>query len=97
MFTHEQKQQIRVALNNRINAEGFLVVDADAERSQDQNRQQAIETIQRLVAEALTPVKPRVPTKPSRAARRQRVDEKVRRGAVKQGRNIKRNPMPEYD
>ncbi len=97
MFTHEQKQQIRVALNNRINADGFLVVDADAERSQDQNRQQAIETIQRLVAEALTPVKPRIATKPSRAAKRQRVDEKVRRGAVKQGRNIKRNPMPEYD
>ncbi len=90
-FTHEQKQRIRVALQNRINAEGFLYADCEQERSREQNRMIAMETIQALVAEALTPVKERIPTKPTEGSRKRRLDEKTLQSRKKQGRRLPKN------
>lgn len=90
-FTHEQKQRIRVALQNRINAEGFLYADCEQERSREQNRMIAMETIQALVTEALTPVKERIPTKPTEGSRKRRLDEKTLQSRKKQGRRLPKN------
>lgn len=90
-FTHEQKQRIRVALPNRINAEGFLYADCEQERSREQNRMIAMETIQTLVAEALTPAKKRIPTKPTRGSQRRRLVAKTLQGLKKQGRRLPEN------
>src|SRR6478672_9510997 len=72
--------------DRRITTDGVLVVKAQRHRSQDRNREDALLRLQAIVeAAAIAPVE-RVATKPTRAARRRRVDEKVRRGEVKAGR-----------
>ena len=85
-FTEEQKDIIRERLANQITGEDEIVVTADEERMQGQNRATAIERLQNLVAEALVPEKERIPTKPSRSARRARVEDKRLQSNKKQGR-----------
>ena len=88
-YDADQKALIAEALANRINNEGFIVISADAERSREQNRKDALETLRRLVADTLTPEEERIPTKPSRASKRRRLDEKKKRGDVKRQRQKK--------
>ena len=62
----------------------LVVVTASEHRSQHRNRVAARERLAGRLREALAPPPPqRVPTKPSRASQRRRVDSKVRRGRVK--------------
>jgi ribosome-associated protein len=62
----------------------LVVVTASEHRSQHRNRVAARERLADRLREALAPPPPqRVPTKPSRASQRRRVDSKVRRGRVK--------------
>jgi len=75
-FSEGEKQRIYERLRNRISGDGFLLVDNDETRSRDQNRTNAITILERLVTDVLTPEIPRIPTKPSRAVRRKRLNEK---------------------
>lgn len=62
----------------------LVVITASEHRSQHRNRLAARDRLADRVRDALAPPPvPRVPTKPSRAARRRRVDSKVRRGRTK--------------
>ena len=67
----------------RVTSDGVLVMTAQQHRSQDRNRQDAQDRIVALLREASVVPVFRRNTKPSRTARRKRVDEKVQRGAVK--------------
>jgi ribosome-associated protein len=67
----------------RINAEGELVIDARRFRSQERNREDAIERLAELVRKAAAAPKKRRPTKPTAASKRRRLEEKKRRGADK--------------
>lgn len=89
----EEKELILTTLKNRINSNGELMIISQSERTQLQNRKKAEETLCRLLAKALT-VKPyRKPTKPTRASKAKRVDEKKRRGTIK----ILRKESPGYE
>lgn len=90
-YSDQQKQRILIKIANRINSEGFLVVDADAERSQDQNKNNAIAELQRLVHDALKPEIPRKKTKPTRASKRKRLEEKSRVSKIKEMRRTVRS------
>lgn len=68
---------------SRVTADGVLVLTAQQHRSQDRNRQDAVERIVALLRAAAVRVPPRVATKPSYSAKRKRVEGKVKRGAVK--------------
>src|SRR5438067_6252574 len=70
-----------------------LRLSVQDERSLSRNQEIAIERLQRLVADALTPTTPRRPSRPTRASRERRIGEKVRRGVAK-GR---RQPPSEDD
>lgn len=61
---------------------------AQDERSQARNRELAIDRLVARLADALRVERKRVPTKPSRAAREQRLDAKKRRGATKRLRRV---------
>jgi ribosome-associated protein len=61
---------------------------AQDERSQARNRELAIERLVARLAEALRVERPRVPTRPSRAAKEKRLDAKKRRGATKRLRRV---------
>jgi ribosome-associated protein len=60
-----------------------VVVGADDHRSQTRNRQLALDRLRGKLAEALHEERPRRRTKPSRSARRKRVESKRRRGVTK--------------
>ena len=63
-----------------------IVLAAESERSQFQNREEVIRRLQELVAAALTPQKKRRPTKVSRAQKRKRVEQKRIAGERKKNR-----------
>jgi len=64
--------------------DGVLTIAASEHRSQLRNREAARDRLAVTLREALRPDPPaRRPTKPTQAARRRRLDEKARRGAVK--------------
>ena len=73
-----------LALNDqRITSEGVFVIKAQTARSQEQNREEAIERLHALVQSVARAPRSRTATKPSRAARAKRTDTKVQRGQVK--------------
>jgi ribosome-associated protein len=78
-----RRQLILDRLSNRIDQEGVLRLDVDTHRSQHRNREEAFARLAELLAEALRPRKERKATRPTRASRERRLDEKKRRGAVK--------------
>lgn len=63
-----------------------LRVSVDEHRSQLRNRNAATERLRERLAEALVVERPRRPTKPGKAAKKRRVDDKRRRGEIKQHR-----------
>lgn len=67
----------------RLTRQGEIVIDARRFRSQDRNRQDALERLAELVARAEEQPKPRIPTRPSRAAKARRTDAKKQRGTTK--------------
>ena len=76
----------------RVTSDGVLVMIAQQHRSQDRNRQDAQDRIVALLQEAAVVPVFRRATKPSKAARRKRVEAKVQRGVVKRLRGA---PTPE--
>jgi ribosome-associated protein len=80
------RERILDRLGQRM-ADGVLTVVASEQRSQLQNRRAARGRMANLLREALAPPqRPRIPTRPGRAARERRVADKRRRGAVKRSR-----------
>jgi ribosome-associated protein len=71
---------------SRWTNEGEIILTARTHRTQEANREEARARLTDLIARAHVAPRKRVKTKPSRAAKAKRVDEKKGRGAVKQGR-----------
>jgi ribosome-associated protein len=78
-----QKRRIREDLGNRINKDGILRITARESRSQETNRRAARERLRQLIAEALRPRKRRKRTRPTRASKERRLDEKHHRAVIK--------------
>ncbi len=89
-LTREQKRRIHRALRNRVTREGELLVSAEENRSQQRNRELALERFRSLLAGALAPRKKRTPTRPTRGSRERRLREKKKRSERKAGRRISR-------
>jgi ribosome-associated protein len=80
------KERIRGRLRHRIDSSGTLRVGSERHRSQTRNREDALERLAALVANALKPEKKRTPTAPSRAARERRLSDKKHRAGIKRAR-----------
>jgi ribosome-associated protein len=72
--------------DRRVTDEGVLVLSAQRFRTQDRNREDARERLAAFVASGLHAPKPRIATKPSRAAKKRRLDDKRGRSTVKRDR-----------
>lgn len=70
----------------RLTAEGILIIEAKRYRSQEQNRQDAIQRLVELIRKAAEKPKVRRRTKPSQASIQKRLEEKRRRGEIKRQR-----------
>jgi len=86
-LTEKQKMLIEndLILKNRI-SNGMLMVYAQTERSQDQNRQKAIKILNDLVTAALNPPAERKETKIPRREKKKRLEEKRHQSEKKQSR-----------
>ena len=71
---------------SRVTQDGELLITARRFRSQERNRQDAMDRLVALIQKAAEPPRPRIKTKPSRAAKQRRLDEKRRVGVKKQTR-----------
>ncbi|MEG3180416.1 alternative ribosome rescue aminoacyl-tRNA hydrolase ArfB [Sphingomonas sp. LT1P40] len=78
--------QLKVLAGSRMTAGGELIVTARRFRTQDANRQDARERVGELIDKALERQARRIKTKPGKAAKARRVDEKKGRAAIKAGR-----------
>lgn len=77
------RQRLERLAGRRLTREGVLVLVAQGERSQKRNREEALERLVELVRAAARPPTPRKKTKPTKASKRRRLDDKKRHGAVK--------------
>ena len=88
VFDDREKERIRVKLGNRLNDKDEIVIMAEEERSQLQNRAQAITRLQTLVAEALIIPKRRKPTRPTYSSKLKRLETKKQHSIKKAGRRV---------
>nr|WP_320050421.1 alternative ribosome rescue aminoacyl-tRNA hydrolase ArfB [uncultured Desulfuromonas sp.] len=80
----EMVERLLARRDRRIDQDGVLTIKAQNSRSQERNRQEALQRLEELLEEAGRTVKKRRPTKPSTAARRKRVEGKKHRSSIKQ-------------
>ena len=69
--------------DNRISHEGIIILKAQAHRTQERNRNDALKRLHELVATVWNAPVKRRPTKPSKSARAKRIESKVKRGQQK--------------
>ena len=79
-------ERLKVIAGSRMTTGGELLITARKYRTQDANRQDARARLAQMIADAHIVQAKRKATRPSRAAKAQRVDNKKQRSAVKQGR-----------
>ena len=72
--------------DQRISSAGVLIIKASESRSQERNRQAALARLAETIQKATRKEARRIPTKPSKASRTKRLDEKSRRGQLKKTR-----------
>ncbi|MBX9783237.1 MAG: aminoacyl-tRNA hydrolase [Chitinophagaceae bacterium] len=86
VVTDEQKELLKQKLSNRITKEGLLHIKSQVHRTQQSNKAEVIEKMNYLVAQALTPKKARIATKPSKAAKEKRIESKKKAAEQKTAR-----------
>lgn len=77
------RTRLGVLAGSRLTKDGILILRSEGSRSQALNRQEVRERLFALIREATFVPKKRKPTKPSVTSRRQRIEGKQRRGAIK--------------
>jgi ribosome-associated protein len=85
----ELKQRLVRLAGRRMTSQGVLIIEARQYRSQEQNRQAALERLGRLIQQASQAPKPRHRTKPTRAANLRRLESKQKRAEIKRMRKNK--------
>lgn len=90
-LTHNALARLRRLAGRRITTEGELHLSAQTERSQERNRQAVMEKLRELLIQAMAEPKPRRATRPSKAAKRRRLESKRRRGQIKSQRKSPRD------
>ena len=86
LVKEDEKQLLLHKLANKINSQGLLQVKSQADRSQLSNKMDVIKKMNELVTKALIIPKKRKATKPGKAAREKRIDNKKKAGEIKQNR-----------
>ena len=84
------KMRLLQMSDRRINREGVVVIKAQTHRDQLQNREEALRRLRDLIAAACRVERRRIPTRPTRAARRRRLEAKRHRARIKAGRGAVR-------
>jgi ribosome-associated protein len=86
------QQRLLAKADHRITKSGKIIIKCQASRSQDANRQTALEQFINLVASVAHTAKKRIATKPTKGSQKRRIDAKKQRGATKVLRQNKSSP-----
>ena len=86
-LSEEQKRKITGRLATRINKDGVLRIVSQKTRSQDMNRNDALERFSDLLRGALTEQRSRIKTRVPSGAKERRIEEKRKRTLIKQKRS----------
>lgn len=77
------KERLLALNDQRITSEGVVVIKAQAHRSQEKNKEEALQRLQEMVAGVAVVPRTRRPTKPTRSSQQKRLEKKTLRGRVK--------------
>lgn len=69
--------------DQRITKDGIIVIKAQQHRTQEQNKEDALERLKTLIKSVTVVTPKRKPTKPKRSAQNKRIDSKTKRGEIK--------------
>ncbi len=87
-LTFDDRSLLLERLKNRLTTDGYLIVTSTATRDQIKNREDAMSKLVLIVKSALHREKPRKATKPSKGAKRRRVEDKRRHSEKKANRRF---------
>lgn len=87
-LTEADRALLLERLKSRLTTDGYLIVTSTATRDQVKNREDATSKLALIVRAALHRDKPRKPTKPSKGAKRRRLDDKRRHAEKKASRRF---------
>ncbi len=85
-----QKQRLLASNDKRITCEGVLIIKAMRHRTQERNRKDAIARLSEFIQASLKQPKKRIKTRPSRNAKKRRMDKKTKHG---QKKAMRRQPI----
>ena len=77
------KERLLKLRDRRISKEGVIIIKAQKFRTQDKNRNDALERLQEIIKGVVAVQKIRRPTRPSKGAKQKRLDSKTHRGKTK--------------
>ena len=80
----EVKEKILALHDKRISKIGIIVIKAQKFRSQEKNREDALNRLAALILKSMVKQKKRRPTRPSKSAKKKRLDKKTKHGKLKQ-------------
>ena len=83
------KTRLRLLARNKITSEGDLLIEAKRFRTQEQNREDAIQRFVELLQRSFTKPKARRKTKPTQASKEKRLKEKKQKGEIKKMRRVR--------
>ena len=82
------KERLLGLTDSRLTKDGDIIIKAQQHRTQELNRQDALQRLKYLILQAIQVQKSRRPTKPSRSSQKKRVDKKKQKGKIK---SLRRN------
>ena len=82
------KQRLRNLNDARVSKDGVIIIKAQQYRTQEQNRQDALERLRDLISRAMLVQKVRKPTRITQAAQKKRLERKARQGRIKKLRGL---------
>jgi ribosome-associated protein len=82
-LAHDVRTRLERLAGRRLTREGVLVITAQRHRTQERNRQDALDRLIELIRAAAVVPKPRRPTRPTKASRQRRLDSKKRHAGTK--------------
>ena len=85
-LTEPVRERLLARRDRRMTNEGVLVLSAQRFRTQERNREDARERLAVFIETGLHAPKPRIATRPTRAAKKRRLDAKKERSTIKRGR-----------
>lgn len=77
------KERLRLLPDRRISRDGVIIIKAQRYRSQDKNRDDALARLKRLIESVASTARERTITKPSKASKLRRLENKTQRGQLK--------------